>query len=396
MEDNRIIEQREGYDVIVAGGGVAGVAAAVAAARTGASVLLIEKTIQLGGLATIGLINWYEPLCDGAGTQMISGIPEELMRLAVRYGYDDLPDAWRGEKYTQKPREGRCATNYSPFIFVMALDEYLRDNNVKLRLDTWAVCPVMGRNTCLGLICESAIGREFFPGKMVVDATGDASVAHRAGVPTVEGDNFFTYVYHYTDRELAAQFAGGGSMARYRRRKMIGSDLYGRGHPENMPLLRGVTGDQVTDFVLAGRKLLFDSIKNDDRRERDVVALSAMPQYRTIRRIVGEYVFDGGEEGVRFDDAVGSLGDFRKKDRHYQLPYRCLYNGGFPNILAAGRVISASGEGWDITRVIPVAALSGQAAGAAAAMCARSDISAGGLDVGKLQDELKFSGVLFV
>ena len=74
--ENKITE-KENYDVIVVGGGIAGISAAVAAARQGVSVLLIEKGLNLGGLSTSGLISWYEPLCDGKGKQMIFGISEE-------------------------------------------------------------------------------------------------------------------------------------------------------------------------------------------------------------------------------------------------------------------------------------------------------------------------------
>ena len=77
---------REAYDVIVVGGGIAGISAAVAAGRLGSRVLLIEKGILLGGLATVGLISWYEPLCDGEGTQLIGGIGEELIRLSTSVG----------------------------------------------------------------------------------------------------------------------------------------------------------------------------------------------------------------------------------------------------------------------------------------------------------------------
>ena len=82
-------------DVIVVGGGIAGVAAAVAAARQGADVMILEKTALFGGLATNGLISWYEPLCDGQGTQLMYGLPEELLRLSVRYGPDTLPAIWK-------------------------------------------------------------------------------------------------------------------------------------------------------------------------------------------------------------------------------------------------------------------------------------------------------------
>jgi len=67
MIDHRKFEMKEAYDVIVVGGGIAGVAAAVAASRHGAKTLLMEKLLALGGLGTVGLISWYEPLCDGMG-----------------------------------------------------------------------------------------------------------------------------------------------------------------------------------------------------------------------------------------------------------------------------------------------------------------------------------------
>ena len=90
-------KQMAEYDVIVVGGGVSGVAAAVAASRNGAKTLLMEKTVMLGGLATAGLISWYEPLCDGEGNQMIYGIAEELIKLSVKYGFENLPAKWGGE-----------------------------------------------------------------------------------------------------------------------------------------------------------------------------------------------------------------------------------------------------------------------------------------------------------
>ena len=91
VEDKRSIACKGLYDVIVAGGGIAGAAAALAAAREGVKVLLIEKSVMLGGLATIGLISWYEPLCNQQGKKIIGGISEELLRLAIKYGPDDLP-----------------------------------------------------------------------------------------------------------------------------------------------------------------------------------------------------------------------------------------------------------------------------------------------------------------
>lgn len=84
------------YDVIVAGGGVSGCAAAIAAARRGKKVLLVEKTISLGGLATNGLIVFYNPsLCDRKGRKIMGGLAEEFLQAAIRYGCGSLPEEWK-------------------------------------------------------------------------------------------------------------------------------------------------------------------------------------------------------------------------------------------------------------------------------------------------------------
>lgn len=95
------------YDVAVVGGGVAGIAAALAAARCGAKTILIEKQFALGGLATLGLVTIYLPLCDGCGRQVSFGLAEELLRLSIRHGWEDrYPAPWL-ENGTQEERKKR-------------------------------------------------------------------------------------------------------------------------------------------------------------------------------------------------------------------------------------------------------------------------------------------------
>ena len=107
------LEVKKEYDVIVCGGGVAGVAAAVTAANNGLKTLLIEKSNILGGLGTLGLINLFVPMCNGRGKQIIFGLCEKWTRLSAEYGFDTIPDEWRdGEpkEYT----EVRYIQRYSP------------------------------------------------------------------------------------------------------------------------------------------------------------------------------------------------------------------------------------------------------------------------------------------
>src|SRR5512135_3443302 len=92
------------YDVAVVGGGIAGVAAAVAAARAGAKTCLIEKEHALGGLATLGLVVFYLPICDGCGRQVIAGLGEELLKISIKYGPDEIPAAWRTKTGSKKAR----------------------------------------------------------------------------------------------------------------------------------------------------------------------------------------------------------------------------------------------------------------------------------------------------
>ena len=356
------------YDIIVVGGGIAGVSAAVSAAREGAKALLIEKSINLGGLATSGLISAYEPLCDGKGQQMIYGIAEELIKLATQYCFDNLPKEWGG-KSQNPPRSHRYTTDYSPTVFSLALEQYALEQGVKLRYDTWVTGPVMDGNRCIGLFCESINGKEFFSAKAVIDATGDASVMHRAGVPTINGKNYMTYVAHYYDKNLLDETSETGNLCKFRRWILCGSDMSGNGHPEGRGLVEGVDADVLTDFVIEGKRMMFEKIKKMNRESFDIMALPSIPQFRTIRRIVGDCDFEA-IDGKEYEDSIGTCSDFRWKGigEHFQIPAGALKNQAFPNLFAAGRIISApEGDPWEIARVIPVCALTGEAAGKLAA-----------------------------
>lgn len=361
------------YDVAVAGGGIAGIAAAVAAARGGAKTILLEKSYNLGGLATCGLISWYEPLCDGKGKQMIFGIAEELIRLSGKYGFENLPEVWGGDGLN-KPKNQRFSTYYSPTVFSAALDEYVIENNVDLRFDTRVTYPVMKKNLCEGLLCESVNGSEYFKARVIIDASGDATVCHRAGIPTVEGKNYMTYICHFYNIDTAKKLCEDGDVCAFRKWMNTGSDMFGNGHPKDMELISGVSAELVTKYMTEGKKSLLKRIKEFDKNSFDVMSIPQMPQLRTVRRIVGKSDFCA-VDGQTFSDSIGCCGDFRPngEGKHYQIPFGALYNEAFPNLLACGRIISSpQGDGWEVARVIPTCAQTGEAAGKAAAKCVKN------------------------
>ena len=383
---DRSIASNGRYDVIVIGGGIAGVAAAVSAARAGVSVILMEKSVNLGGLATGGLISWYEPLCDGKGKKMMCGMAEELIKLSCKYGFDNLPTVWGGDG-ANKQRNERYSTFYSPGVFSAALDGFVADSGVKLRFDTLAVHPVMNGGKCVGVIAESADGCEYYEGGIIIDATGDASVMHRAGVPTVSGSNYMTYISHWFTSEDVKKLAEDGDICAFRRWMNAGSDMRGNGHPEGMKKVAGTSADEITEYVMTGKRRMLERISALDKNSFDVMQIPTMPQLRTVRRIVGNVDFCA-VDGQTFADSIGKCGDFRPEGigKHYEVPFGALWNKEFTNMLAAGRIISSpEGDGWEVARVIPTCALTGEAAGKAAALCIKKNILLDGMDMGDIE-----------
>ena len=128
--------------------------------------------------------------------------------------------------------------------------------------------------------------------------------------------------------------------------------------------------------------------QQDDSYE--LVTLPTMPQLRMTRRLVGQYTLDEPEMHKFFSDSVGLIPNWKKRGPVYEIPFSTLYNAKVINLLCAGRCISVTDAMWDISRVIPPCAVTGQAAGTAAALC--RDCTA--LSVEKLQKALHCAGVV--
>ena len=383
--ETRSIPVIEEYDVCVVGGGVAGVAAALAAAREGAKTCLIEKEYALGGLATLGLIVIYLPLCDGRGRQVISGISEELLKASIKYAPGNLPACWQSAEGDPEARKAaRYRTNFEAAPFMIALEELLLDAGVTLMYDS-RFCGVhkTGRHID-GVIVENKSGRMGVGARMVVDATGDADVCFAAGEKTVSNAANVCTGWYFSQGAEGVQLRG------------LTDPLYGQ-VPAGHRYYAGDRHDDVTRHAIDGRRMIMaDVMKRRAAGDQGLYPL-LIPTYdgmRMTRRLSAAYELDESEAFVDFEDSIGMTGDWRKSGPVFALPWRTLVGTENDNIAAAGRCISVTTPMWDITRVIPTAAVTGQAAGLGAALAARQGVGLSELNVARLQDALRSHGAI--
>ena len=374
------------YDVVVVGGGIAGAAAAIAAAREGASTCLIEKENALGGLATLGLVEVYLPLCDGQGRQVIGGLAEELLLNSIKYGPGKVPECWADKNGDIEARtKQRYRLTFNPASFIISLEERVLEAGVQLMYDT-RVCNVLLKDGCIeAIIVENKSGRLALRAKNVVDASGDADVCFLAGEKTVSLDTnrragwFIAYV----DGRVETQ--------------QLTEPLY-KDPPPGARTYAGDDWKDVTALNIDSRKMTLeriDQLRQDRGYDRVYpLVLPSIPSFRMTRRLVGTFELDEADDKRFFPDAIGMTGNWRKPGPVYYIPYRCLLAVRTKNLLAAGRCISVTISSLDITRVIPTCALTGEAAGVAAGMSARTRRLPSELDINELQGRLKEHGAI--
>lgn len=392
IRDSSDVSIMDEYDVVVVGGGVAGVSAAIQAKREGCRTLLLEKGIMLGGLATLGLVGIYLPLCDGNGQQVAAGLAEELLHLSIKYSYNDLDPYWLKQGEELLPTS-RYQSAFAPMGFALSLDEIIQEEQVDVLFDAVFSRIIAEDLFDSVLIVETKAGRVGFRTRVVVDATGDADVLFRAGAPCIEADNWLSYWGYTTSMKQIRTAVETGNVQDAVVLHMLGGLADGSKAPDTAKY-KGTCPYEITRFVLAGRKLLLDQIKDKIGEDIIPLTLAAMPQLRTTRRLSGLYELTTGDAQRRFADSIGCIGDWREAGPVYEIPYRSLVCHETPNIISAGRCISAAGGAWEVTRVIPAAAVTGQAAGCAAAMAVEQERAFADLELRDLQERLESAGVI--
>ena len=377
------------YDVAVCGGGFAGISAALAAAREGKSVVLFEKEYMLGGLGTAGLVTIYLPLCDGFGRQVSFGIAEELLKLSITYGAEDrYPENWLEGIGTKTEKDKRYEVQYNPQVFAILAEKLLLDSGVDILYGSYVVAVTTEGGRITELFVENKSGRKVYSAASVVDATGDCDIAHFAGVPTAlfEQGNVLAAWYYLTEQNgYRLQIVGVSDVPEEERTGKETSHLVN-------DRFSGLDGEEISKMVYLSHQKTFEhwlrKRKNDPAAVISTIA--TIPQIRMTRKIVGEYELAHTEMHTYFEDSIGMVSNWKKRGPVYEVPFRTLYNSKIKNLIVAGRCTSVNETLWDVMRVIPCCAVTGQAAGTAAAMT--DDLPS--LDVSILQEKLRNNGVV--
>jgi FAD dependent oxidoreductase len=428
LEPARELPVRARVDVLVVGGGPAGTAAAVAAARMGADVLLVERYGHLGGLSTGGLVIWIDRMTDWEGRQVITGVADDLMEhlwegavfgpARDRWGSHDEQDV---AHWSERGAGFRGTVTWSPTVDPEALKsrslDLVRESGSRLLLHSWVAAPIVEEDAVRGAVLENKEGRQAVIAGVVVDASGDGDVYAGAGA-AFESDIHEASVHHCIN---VAWLWGGVDMDRWIRFK--------REEPERLAELRGRALESIGVFerphvswrndiaVFMGPRLSglsgldagdLTAVEVESRRrmmellslyrghapgfEGAWVLLTA-PQVgvRHTRRLAGvqPIVREEWERGVVYEDEVGVSPSLSPSFPSVSIPLGSLLPVRLDGLLAAGRTIASDAQSHIFLREIPQCWVTGQAAGVAAAVAAARGRRPRDVDVREVQSELR-------
>ena len=414
-------------DVLVVGGGPAGQAAAVAAARTGAEVMLLERFGYLGGLASGGMVLLLDDMC-GEREVSVGGLALEIIDRLERIGACVTPpkgDCFRNdaevrdrwvrwgfeELYGKKrPKPIIYSGAFDPEGWKQVSQEMVLEAGAKLRFHSWFSRAIVEDGAVRGVVVETKSGRQAILGRVVIDATGDGDVFASAGAPGVHGSYIMTLVHRLADVDTDAAIAfersdpaAAQQLDREVKQLLGGSwEMWWLLTPRpgvvwcNCPHIPGHDGldpEHQTKIEIEARRRFMkvaEFVRAHYPGFQRAYILDAAPQLgvRQTRLLEGEYVVTKEDilERRTFPDVVA-------RGRDYYTPYRSLVPKGIEGLLVAGRCYSATSEAQRISREIPPLMVMGEAAGTAAALSLESSVAPRKVDVSGLQKRLVAQGV---
>jgi hypothetical protein len=435
----------ENYDVIVAGGGPSGVGAAVSAARNGAKVLLIEKYGFLGGMATAAAVPAFCPYTDGEKV-IIKGIGLEVLEAMKKESNYDSP-------IKDKKEQVRRMYDWIPIdteVLKRVLDEIVLDSGCEMLFHTLITDVISENGTVKSVIVENKEGKNIINCKYIIDCTGDADIVVKAGGQYEYGDEenlvqAVTLCYRISNinmEKLIGYFESSGdtgNLAKAVERARLKDDFkFNEKHVAGF----SVQNDGVAGLNF-GHVFEINPLKAEDMTRAEIESRRSIPKMmkflreyvpglenavlvssgpmvgvRETRRIIGDYRLTTRDyfDRVDYEDTIARYAypidvhpskarDVVYKDENdnyitskykpgesYSIPFRVLLPKGLNNVIVAGRPLSADRAMHGSFRVMPACFATGEAAGAATAICSKESIKLRDIEIKQLQDQLKKQG----
>lgn len=397
LRDGKVIQPERPLDVIhetdvlVVGGGPAGFAAAVSAARAGAKTCIVERYGYFGGLWTGGLVLLVistHAKENGERIKVMRGIGDELV---------DRVDKVGGMVYRQNPE---AVDKFNPTTDAEAtkyiMDQMIAESGAKVYFHSWVVDVIMDGGAVRGAVIESKAGRQAILAKVVVDASGDGDVFAAAGAEHERRLHAIGLVHRV------------GNYDRADREKLKAAGIKSLGAIEPEPSarwinLRGPSTDNLdievlTRLEMEHRRSIWERTQKLRKTPggEPLFLLQTAPQLgvRTSRLLAGvhQLTFKDSREGTKFPDAIGVGGAQGAQHVGWPIPYGALLPKKLDNILAAGRCISCDQKLIEDMRLIAACLITGHGAGAAAAVAVKSGCRPRDVDVSKVQALLREQG----
>jgi FAD dependent oxidoreductase len=423
------------YEVVVLGGGPAGIAAAVAAARAGRRTLLIERYGFLGGMGTAaGVTNFCGLHANVYGTmhRLVRGIASDLLDRIDRLGGLNAPHLILGKILAQA---------YDTAAYKIAADDLLAAHKVDILFHALGAGVVMGDDKRIdALVVETKAGRQAVLADIFIDCSGDGDLAAWAGAPFEVGDNKGHMLYpsmmfrlNGIDPEKAGEawriipvlmeeaeargthkFPRKGAIVRPQRASIEWRVNFTQLKREDGSAINGLDPDDLTRGEIDGRRQAlhaFEFLRTVPGFEKSyIVDLPPQLGIRETRRIIGGYLLSGEDVlgCASFDDSIGVNGwpmevhvagdvifkfpPIPQSRGFNELPYRMLLPEGIHNLLVAGRCASMTHDGQSAARVSGACFAMGEAAGTAAALALSGNTIPRDIALEKLQQTLKLQG----